>query len=119
MGDLTSGRRRPHLLILSQTGGTCCSNRVTSVCRDDEGTNRGTAGRFPQAHVDWQTAHVCGDGLGALRLPAAGEAVHAAHHHQGLQHPRGPRDSALVLQSRKFYFLYTSDMHSPLPPYKL
>jgi len=72
-------------------------HRVASVRGDDAAARGGAAGRLPQAHEHGQAAHLRGDGQRALRVPAAGEAVHAAHHHQEQQHPGGPGDAQALL----------------------
>ena len=74
-----------------------CSPVVETVCGDEQGSHRGPALHLPQADGHRQAAHVCGDGVCTIRVSAAGEAVHAAHHHQDLQHAGGPGDPQTVL----------------------
>lgn len=58
------------------------SSGVTAVCWDDTDARGGPAGRLPQADEHGQAAHVCGDGERALCVPAPGEALYGAGHHQ-------------------------------------
>ena len=61
---------------------------VTTVCRDVQSSYRRTSGRVPKVDaVRRSSTHFCRDGLCPVRVPADGEVVHAAHHHQDVQHP--------------------------------
>lgn len=76
-------------------------HRVAAVCGNDPDADRGPAGRVPQADEHGQAAHLCGNRQRALRVPAAGEALHGPHHHQEQQHPGGSRDTQTVLPRGK------------------
>ena len=84
---------------------------LAPVRGDDQGSHRGPPGRLPQAHdldlhlVLLQAAHLRGDGLGAVRLPAHGEAVHAAGHHQDVQHSGGPGDAQALREGGERFTL--------------
>lgn len=59
------------------------NDRFAAVRRNDENANRRSVGCVSQAHVHRETSrstHVRRDGLGALRLPAAGQTLHVADH---------------------------------------
>ena len=85
---------------------------LPAVRGDDQVPHRGSAGGLPQAddhglvvlvvvvlvHAG-PPAHLRRDGERALRLPAHGEALHAAHHDQDVQHPRGSGDAQAVRES--------------------
>lgn len=61
------------------------NDSVAAVRRDDQGADRRSAGGVPEADVDGETphpAHVRRDGLCAVRVPAAGQTLHAADHHE-------------------------------------
>lgn len=73
------------------------SNCISTICGDDKGSHRRAVGRLSQVDDLRQTTHLRGDGVGALRLPATGEAVHAADHYQGQQHPGGSGDTTSLL----------------------
>ena len=82
---------------------------VIFIHSSSQGADRGPSRRLPQAdglvvvagvvQVVVEAAHLRGDRVGAVRVPADGEAVHAAHHDQDQQHPRGPGDPQAVRQS--------------------
>ena len=84
------------------------SRHFSPVRRDDQVSDWGFAGSFPQTDEHGKTTHVRGDREREIRVPTPGEALHAADHYQGFKHFGGSRNSQTVRTSCKFdnYFFW-------------
>ena len=62
---------------------------VSPVRGNVQGQDRGLAGGLSKVDAERRPAtHFRRDRLGPIRLPADGEALHAAHYHQDVEHSR-------------------------------
>lgn len=74
---------------------------IAAVRGNDPDAYRGPPGCVPQTDEHGQAAHLRGNRQCPLRVPAAGEALHGAHHHQEQQHLGGLGDAQTVLPCGK------------------
>ncbi len=64
---------------------------LPSVCGNVQGPDRRPLGSLPQVDAERSSpTHLRRDGLCSLRLPADGEALHAPHHDQDVEHSGRP-----------------------------
>lgn len=80
----------------------CLSDDITSICRNDESSNRRTFGCFSETNDCWKAAYICGNRFRSVRLSAHGEAIHAPNNYKDFKHLGGFGNVEAIFESCKF-----------------